>query len=79
MAALDVLDGTKPSLAPAEQSTASPLAGEIPKGTVLLVRAIGLEKAKLPKPHPMFELVESLDAAVGGCGTRRPMRCPKSK
>jgi len=62
--ALDVLDGTKPSLA-AEGSAASPLTGTVPPGTALVFRAIGVAEAKLPKAHDIAKQIDSLAFCLG--------------
>ena len=61
-AALDVLDGTKPSLA----GTDSPLAAAVPEGTMLLARVVGLaDVVDLPSKSPLVKQIESLALAVG--------------
>jgi hypothetical protein len=64
-AALDVLDGTKPSLATADQTVANPLAAAPPPGAILVARAIGIAEADLPHKHPLAKQIESLSLAVG--------------
>ena len=60
-AALDVLDGKSPALAGSD----SQLAAEIPAGTVLLARAVGLADADLPSKSPLAKECESLCLAIG--------------
>ncbi len=60
-AALDVLDGTKPSLA----GTDSPLAAAVPPGAILVARAIGIADADLPHKHPLAKQIDALALAVG--------------
>ncbi|MEN6450759.1 MAG: hypothetical protein ABFC96_09725, partial [Thermoguttaceae bacterium] len=59
-AALDVLGGTKPSLA-----ADSPLAAAVPQGAMLVVRAIGVADADLPHQHPLAKQVDSVSLAAG--------------
>jgi hypothetical protein len=60
-AALDVLDGTKPSLAGKD----SPLAAAAPQGAVFVARVIGLTEAKLPAECPLAHKVNALVLAIG--------------
>jgi len=60
-AALDVLDGKSPSLA----GSKSPLAEEVPAGTMLQVRAIDLGGAAIPFMSPVVRQSELLALAVG--------------
>jgi hypothetical protein len=60
-AALDVLDGKA-----ANQSAAgAPLAGEVPAGAILVVRAVGIDSAKVPCHSPLIKQSESLRLALG--------------
>jgi hypothetical protein len=61
MAALDVLDGKKPSLA----GKSSPLAGPVSPGTIFTARAVGLADADLPCKSPLVKQIESLSLAIG--------------
>ena len=60
-AALDVLDGKSPSLA----GKGSPLAAEIPAGTMVLARAVGLAGAKLPWKSPLVTQSDTFSLALG--------------
>jgi len=64
-AALDVLDGTKPSLATADQTVANPLTGAVPPGAILVARAIGIAEADLPHKCPLAKQIEGLALVVG--------------
>ncbi len=61
MAALDVLDGTKPNLAAKEPS----LAGEIPPGAVVVAGVGGLSEADLPCKSPVVKQIDLLVLAAG--------------
>jgi len=61
MAALDVLDGTKPNLAGKD----SPLAAAVPAGAVVTVRAVGLGDVELPCKSPVVKQLDSFSLAVG--------------
>lgn len=62
IAALDVLDGTKPNLVGKD----SPLAAAVPPGTMFLARVVGLaDVANLPGKFPIMKQTESLALAVG--------------
>ncbi|MCE5268903.1 MAG: hypothetical protein LLG00_13575 [Planctomycetaceae bacterium] len=60
-AALDVLDGTKPSL----EGTDSPLAATVPPGAILVARAINVSEAELPHKHPLAKQIDTLSLVVG--------------
>lgn len=62
VAALDVLDGTKPNMAGKD----SPLAAKVPTGTMFLARVVGLDKAKdLPCKHPLAKQINTMSLAIG--------------
>ena len=63
MEALDVLAGKSPSL-----SDSSQLAADVPAGTIVLVRAIDIKGAKLPKHCQCLKNSESLSFAAGQDG-----------
>lgn len=61
MEALDVLDGRSPALPPHH-----PLAAQsVPRGTILLGRAVGLKNAELPIKSPIFKHSTALHVAYG--------------
>ncbi len=61
-AALDVLDGTGPNLAGKD----SPLAEEIPPGTMFLARAVGLADAPdLPCKSPVVKQIDFMTLSIG--------------
>ena len=61
MAALDVLDGTKPNFAAKEPS----LSASIPQGAILVAGVTGLGDANLPCKCPLAKQVDSLGLAIG--------------
>jgi hypothetical protein len=61
MAALDVLDGTKPNMASKQPS----LAGSIPQGAVLVAGVCGVSDADLPHKCPISKQVDSAAIAIG--------------
>ena len=60
-AALDVLDGKKPSFV----GTESGLSLEIPPGTVLVAGATGLAEANLPHKSPLAKKADAIVLAIG--------------
>jgi hypothetical protein len=61
MAALDVLDGRSPAIAPQH-----PLAAQaVPSGTILLLRAVNLNDAVLPLKSPVIKQCVALQIAYG--------------
>jgi hypothetical protein len=60
-AALDVLDGKKPSIAGKD----TPLAGAIPPGAIFVGRAVDLADAKLPYKSVLVKEIESLLVTTG--------------
>ncbi len=60
-AALAVLDGNAAHLVDSD----SPLQGQTPDGTVLLVRASGLSEAKVALKSPILRLSETIDLTAG--------------
>ncbi len=61
MAALDVLDGTKPNLA----GTQSPLVASVPQGATFVARVVGLADAKLPCKSPVVKQIDAFSLALG--------------
>ncbi len=59
-AALDVLDGAKPSL-----SGSSPLAMATAPGAILVARVIGIAEADLPHKHPLAKQIDGMAMAAG--------------
>ncbi len=60
-AAVDVIEGRRAKLAAGD----SPLAGPVPPGTVVDLRAAGLDEANLPLKSPILRLSKQLRIAVG--------------
>ncbi|NQT13605.1 MAG: hypothetical protein HQ582_12710 [Planctomycetes bacterium] len=58
-AALDVMDGKKPA------STCKVLAADVPEGTTLLARAVGIAAVKLPHDSELIKKVESVSIDTG--------------
>jgi len=61
MAALDVLDGTKPNLT----AKSSPLAAPVPPGATFVARVVGLADAKLPCKSPVVKQLDAVSLALG--------------
>jgi hypothetical protein len=61
MAALDVLDGTKPNIAGKD----GPLAAKVLPGAMFVARAVGLSQADLPCKSPLAKQVDTLTMAAG--------------
>jgi hypothetical protein len=59
-AALDVLSGKTPGL-----RLKSPLAGKVPAGTAILLRAAGVNEAELPAQAGVIKQIESLQLSIG--------------
>jgi hypothetical protein len=59
-AALDVLDGKAPAV-----GSGSALAGHVPPGTTVMMRATGIAEANLPCKSPVAKQMESVRVAMG--------------